>query len=706
MTRKFFLLPVALLLLGGCSQTDQPTSSGIVPPGNQIDQIVEAIKNTTEYKTEYDVTLSMDDSFPLEPSISARQSRIIHGLARVKGLNSGINGDDQSMKMKFEVSLSEYLAAIHCTLTQLREMLESDPKQFESYEIDESNDYLMLLMDTSKDGSVPHEWQYIVKDEGSSQYKIGEFYQNYLLRSEYLSVEGSTDNYYSLMNPLVDVIKENKASVTYSDNVYSVDISANPVDLGYGQSVSKVSLKPSNNEYVVGYEGQIAEGPIQMDVEGEFRIHDINHSELTIPDFTVFCPFDHNETWQYVRYSDTQHIKVCAYCHQYIGQPENHSMNEEHGVCVVCETHSQMPRDVSYFNDKLSTGTPYLNGYRRPNGKYYGLSITPDGAIYGSMISLSGVTGPVLACFYAGEDNILALQYDAGSATPLDGCVSVSQQNVLVFKNVALSFTPEQQAIIDQGNPSEVSQVYGEVLALEGSTLDAIKTRFTVTDEYHSYTLMNNHKEGEDHTFTPEGSCFEASYAKCEREGCEQCVYAHGDYYHQYQINVINKPTWGEDDQVYFTFGECSHCHDHNPFIGSIEKSDCNYHESLHIYITEYDSDGNPHRWTSTFLPHIDNNNDQLCDLCGSVKLSLTYNDKVYSMYFDGDEMKSYHYWEDYSTEFDPGDHYSVKTYQLSEDETILATITIDTPEEGTKIQYTMQIGDSSYVSPAYDWRN
>lgn len=704
MRKKFFLLPVALLLLGGCSQSEQPTSSGIVPPGNQIDQIVAAIKNTTEYKTEYEVTLSSDGEFPLEPSVIARQSRIIHGLARVKGLNSGVSGDDQSMKVKFEMSLSEYLEAIHCTVTQLRTMLESNPKQFESYEIDEANDYFMLLTDASDDASKPHEWQYIVKDEGSNQFKLGEFYQNYLLRSEYLGVEGSTDNYYSLMNPLVEIIKENKASVTSSDNVYSVDISSNPVDLGYGQSVSKVYLKPSNNEYVVGYEGQIAEGPLQMDVEGEFRLHDINHSELTVPEFTVFCPFDHSKTWQYVRYSDTQHIKACAYCHQFIGQPENHSMNEEHGICTVCDTYSQMPRDVSYFNDKLSTGTPYLNGYRRANGKYYGLSISPQGAIYGGMISLSGVTGPVLACFYAGEDNILALQFGVGSATPLGSCVNAYEENVLVFKNVSLSFTPAQQEIIAHGNPSEVSEVYGEVLALQDSTLDTIKTRFTVTDEYHSYTLRDNHQEGESHTFTPEGTCFEAYYSKCEREGCEQCVYAHGEYKHQYQVNVISKPTWGEDNSVYFTIGECSHCHDHNPFIGGIDKS--TYHEMVNDYILEYDPDGYEHGYTYGFLPHIDNNNDFKCDLCDSVKLSLTYNNKVYSIYYSGDEMMSSHYWEDYSTEIDPGDHYSVRTYQLSEDETILATITIDTPEEGTKIQYTMQIGDSSYVSPAYDWRN
>ena len=102
MTKKFFLLPAALLLLGGCSQAEQPTS-GSLPPGNVIDQIVEAIQNTTDYKTEYEVTLSGDGAFPLAPSVAARQSRIIHGLARVKGLSSGINGDDQTMKMKYEM---------------------------------------------------------------------------------------------------------------------------------------------------------------------------------------------------------------------------------------------------------------------------------------------------------------------------------------------------------------------------------------------------------------------------------------------------------------------------------------------------------------------------------------------------------------------------------------------------------------------------
>lgn len=703
MTKKFFLLSVALLLLGGCSQADQPSSSGSLPPGNPIDQIVEAIQNTTEYKTEYNVTLSSDGTFPLVPSVAARQSRIIHGIARVKGLNSGVNGDDQSMKMKFELSLSECLEAIDHTVSELRNMLDSHPEQFESYEIDESNDYFMLLTDASEDASKPHEWQYIVKDEGSSQFKIGEFYQNYLLRSQYLSKDASAENYYSLVNPVVEIFKENKASVTNSDNVYSVDLSTNPVDLGYGQSVSKIYLKPSNNEYVVGYEGKIAEGPLQFDVEGEFRIHDINHSELNVPEFSVFCPFDHSKTGQYVRYSDTQHIKVCCYCNHFIGQPENHSMNEEHGICTVCETYSGMPHDVTYFEEKLSNGQPYLYGFRRANGKLYGLNISYGGPTYFDFINLSDVPGSVGAAFYAGEDNILALQYDAGSVTPLGSCVNAIEENVLVFKNVSLSFTPEQQAIIDNGNPNEVAEVYRQVLALEDSTLANIKTRFTVTDEYHSYTLRDNHKEGDGETFTPEGTCFEAYYSICERESCEQCVYAHGDYYHQYQINVIDKPTWGEDDSVYFTFGECSHCHDHNPFIGCVSGS--TYHEFSHEYITEYDSDGNAHRWTSTFLPHIDNNNDHLCDICGCVKLSVTYNEKVYSMYFDGDQMMSYHYWED-SESLDPGDHYSVRTYQLMEDETILATITIDTPEEGTKIQYTMQIGDSSYVSPAYSWRD
>ncbi len=704
MRKKFFLLPAALLLLGGCSKNEQPTS-GSLPPGNVIDQILETIKNTTEYKTEFVVTLSSEGEFPLAPSVTARQSRIVHGLARVKGLNSGINGDDQSMKMKSEMSLSEFLAATHQTVSQLRQMLASHPEQFESYEIDETNDYLMLQMDASDDASKPHEWQYVVKDEGSNQFKIGEFYQNYLLRTEYLSNEANSENYYSLVNPVVDIIEQNKASVTLSDNVYSVDISANPVSLGYGQSVSKVFLKPSNNEYVVGYEGKIDEGPIQMDVQGEFRIHDLNHSELTVPQFTVYCPFDHSKTWQYVRYSDTQHIKACAYCHKYIGQPENHSMNETHGICTLCDIHSSMPRDASYFEEKLSNGRPYLYGFRRANGNLYSLDISYGGPNFFDYISLTDVGGSVGAAFYAGEDNVLALKYDVGSPTPVGSCINAFEENVLVFKNVSLSFTPEQQAIIDQGNPYQAAEVYRQVLALEGSSLVNIKSRFAVTDEYHSYTLRDNHQEGASHTFIPDGSCFEAYYATCEREGCEQCVYAHGDYYHEYQVNVINKPTWGEDDKVYFTIGECSHCHDHNPFIGCIDKSDCLYHESNHEYITEYDSDGNVHRWTSSFLPHIDNNNDHFCDLCGSVKLSVTYNQKVYSIYFNGDNMMSYYYWED-SDPVESGDHYAVWTYQLLEDDSIIATITIDTPEEGTKIQYTMEIGDSSYVSPEYDFRN
>ena len=702
MTKKFFLLPAALLLLGGCSQAEQPTS-GSLPPGNVIDQIVEAIQNTTDYKTEYEVTLSGDGAFPLAPSVAARQSRIIHGLARVKGLSSGINGDDQTMKMKYEMSLSECLEAIDHTVSELRNMLDSHPEQFESYEIDEANDYLMLLSDQSDDAAKPHEWQYIVKDEGSSQFKIGEFYQNYLLRTEYLSNEANSENYYSLVNPVVEAFKQNKASVTMSDNVYSVDISANPVELGYGQSVSKIYLKPSNNEYVVGYEGKISEGPLQYDVEGEFRIHDINHSELNVPQFTVFCPFDHSKTWQYVRYSDTQHIKACYYCHKYIGQPENHSMNETHGICTVCDSHSSVPNDANYFDEKLSNGQPYLYGFRRANGNLYDLNISYGGPNFFDYISLTDVASSVGAAFYAGEDNILALKYDAGSQTPIGSCMTAIEENVLVFKNVSLSFTPEQQAIIDNGNPYQAAEVYRQVLALEGSSLANIKTRFAVTNEYHSYTLRDNHKEDEGHTFTPDGSCFEASYSICEREDCKQCVYAQGDYYHQYQINVINKPTWGRDDQVYFTIGECSHCHDHNPFIGCIDKT--TYHESNHQYITEYDSDGNAHRWTSSFLPHIDNNGDFKCDLCGCVKLSVTCNDKVYSIYFDGIEMMSYHYWED-SDPVDPGDHYSVRTYQLLEDDSIIATITIDTPEEGTKIQYTMEIGDSSYVSPVYDWRS
>lgn len=702
MTKKFFLLPAALLLLGGCSQTEQPTS-GSLPPGNLIDQIVETIQNTTEYKTEFGFTMSAEGSFPLASSVTAIESRIIHGTARIKGLSSGVNGDDMSMKMKSETSLRDVLEAMHCTASQLRQMLESHHEQFESYEIDEANDYFMILSDQSDGTSQRHVMQYTVKDEGANQFKIGEFYQNYLLRTDYLEIGGNTQNYYSSMIPVVGIIKENKASVTYSENVYSLDISNNPVDLGYGQSVSKVHLKPSNNEYVIGYEGKIAEGPVQYDVVGEFRVYDLNHSELTVPEFTVFCPFDHSKTWQYVHYSDTQHIKSCAYCHKYIGQPENHSVNEEHGICTVCETYAYTPRDASYFDEKLSNGTPYLSGYRRDNGKIYGIDLSPQGAIYNDYIYLSDVTGPVGAYFYAGEDNILALKYDAGSNALPDSCINVNEDWVLVFKNVSLSFTPEQQAIIENGNPNDVRLVYGQVLALDGSSLVNIKSRFTVTNEYQSYTFMQNHDEGEYVTFTPEGTCFEASYSICQREGCKQCVYAHGDYYHQYQISVINQPTWGEDDSVYFTIGECSHCHDHNPFIGAYSKS--TYHESSHEYITEYDPDGNAHRWTSSFLPHIDNNNDFKCDICGCVKLSVTYNQKVYSMYFDGDEMMSYHYWDDNNI-LDPGDHHSVRAYQLMEDETIIATITIDTPEEGTKIQYTMEIGDSSYVSPEYNWRN
>ncbi len=699
MTRKFLLLPAALLLLGGCSQTEQP-GSGSIPT---VDQIVETIQNTTEYKTDFNIVLSLEGAFPMAPSVTATQSRIIHGLARIKGFSSGVYGDDVSMKLKYEMSLSKFLEATHYTVSQLRTMLQSQ-EGVESYDINETNDYLMILTDQSDATSKRHEWQYTVKDEGSNQYKIGEFYQNYLLRSEYLSLGESTQNYYSLVNPVVDLIKENKASVTFSENVYRVDISSAPVDIGHGQSVSKIYLKPSNNEYIVGYEGTIAEGPVQYDVEGEFRLYDINHSELNVPQFTVFCPFDHSKTWHYVRYSDTQHIKACAYCSQYIGQPENHSMNEEHGICTVCETYSQMPRDVSYFDEKLSNGTPYLRAYRRANGKYYCVNANYQSANYFEYISLSDVSGSVGASFFAGEDNILALQFSVGSPTPLGSCVSASEENVLVFKNLSLSFTPEQQAIIDNGNPYEISEVYRQVLALKGSTLDEIKTRFAVTNEYHSYTLMDNHDEGEDEAFTPEGSCFEARYTICEREGCEQCLYAHGEYNHQYQVNVINKPTWGEDDQVYFTLGECSHCHDHNPFIGCIGKS--NNHEFNHEYITEYDSDGYEHRWISTFLPHIDNNNDYLCDLCGCVKLSVTYNEKVYSIYFRGVSMMSYHYWEDYNAPLDSGDHYAVWAYKLREDDSIIATITIDTPEEGTKIQYTMEIGDSSYTSPEYDWRN
>lgn len=702
MSKKFFLLPVALLLLGGCSQGEQP-SSGIIPPGNVVDQIVETIQNTTEYKTEFGLTMSAEGSFPLARSVTAIESRIVHGTARIKGLSSGVNGDDMSMKMKSETSLRDVLDAMHCTASQLRQMLESHSEQFESYEIDEANDYFMILSDQSDATSRCHEWTYTVKDEGSNQFKVGEFYQNYLLRTEYLGIGENEQNYYSSMIPVVEIIKQNKASVTFSENVYSVDISSNPVDLGYGQSVSKVHLKPSNNEYVIGYEGKIAEGPVQYDVVGEFRVYDLNHSELTVPEFTVFCPFDHSKTWHYVGYSDSQHIKACAYCGQYIGQPENHSMNEEHGICTVCETFSYTPRDVSYFDEKLSNGTRYLYGYRRANGKYYHANISSEGAIYSGNISLSGVTGPALACFYAGEDNILALQFDANSETPLGSCVYACQENVLVFKNVSLSFTPAQQEIIAHGNPNEVSQVYREVLALQDSTLDEIKTRFAVTNEYVSYILRDNHKEGEGVTFTPEGSCFEAYYATCEREGCEQCMYAHGDYKHQYQVNIINKPTWGNDNQVYFTLGECSHCHDHNPFIGCSDKT--HYHESNdHTYIVEYDSDGHEHGYTYTFLPHIDNNNDHLCDLCGSVKLSLTYNEKVYSMYYHGDDMMSYHYWEDdTSTPLDPGDHYSVRAYELKEDDSIITTITIDTFEEDSKIKYTMQIGESSYESPIYD---
>ena len=701
MKRKFFLLPVASLLLGGCSQTEQPGSSGIIPPANQVDQIVEAIKNTTEYKTEFNITLSSDGVFPMAPSVIALQSRIIHGVARIKGLSSGVNGEDMSMKVKNEMALSEILEATHHTASELRAMLESNPGQYESYEIDEANDYFMILSDQSDATSKRHEWQYTVKDEGSSQFKIGEFYQNYLLRSEYLSIGEDAQNYYSSMIPIVEIIKQNEASVTYSENVYSVDLSADPVDIGYGQTVSKVHLKPSNNEYVIGYEGKIEEGPVQMDVQGEFRVYDINHSDLNVPEFNVYCPFDHSKTWQYVRYSETQHIKACAFCHKYIGQPVNHSMNEEHGICTVCDIYSGMPRDVSRFEEKLSNGIPYLGGYRRANGKYYDTNVSFQGAIYFEHVSLSGVTGDVAASFYAGEDNILALQFAVGSEIPLGSCIFAREENILVFKNVSLSFTPAQQAIIDNGNPNEVSQVYREVLDLDGSTVNEIKSRFAVTNEYQSYRIRDNHDEGEDHTFTPEGTCFEASYSICQREGCEQCIYAHGDHNHQYQVSVIDKPTWGNADQVYFTVGECSHCHDHNPFIGCIDKT--KYHESGNAHITQYDSDGYEHGYTYAFLPHMDHNNDHLCDLCGCVRLSVTYNEKVYTMYYSADDMMSYHYWDDSDPVY-PGDHYSVRAYRLLEDETIIATITIDAFDENSKIKYTMEIGESSYVSPVYDW--
>lgn len=700
MKKKLFLLPIALLLLGGCSAAEgEGNTSGSGPNiPVSVEDAVRIMKETTEYKAQYSLEMSGHNAFTmLGPAIPCDLTRHISGLARLKGNSSSQEADDQSMKIEYTMKISDMVQKTGMSLGQLLNILESYSDYIEDYVVDEANDKFWFRMDGGSDFNQPHTTMYTTLKEGESQYCYAVYYNNRMIQSEYLEVGVyGSDEFLSMMQPIVAEIEKDVSKLEEKDGKYVLDLSETPLDVGYGTLVTSLGFSYNASSFTIDFSESIASDYIE-EVKGSYLLYDLNHSELNMPEFEVFCPFNHACTYdEWI--NPGSHAKMCRYCNKIVGQPVAHSRDAKHNKCTVCEG-QHVPHESTSFALKTKDGSAYLGGHKNGD-KYYNVYVSNYGASFSDNNREFKDVERTGSLYYFHDDNIIVVQYGVGEGEPFGTCYHEFQVISYVFKNVTIELTPEQEAIIAEGTDmSAIREIYENALNL-GDSIIELKAKYPDYDFYNSYDFISDHEEDLPVVIYT-GTCCTSSYRMCTK--CHQCTYAYVKHHHEYDLTVGEQPSWasGSGYDIYATAGTCAKCGQQLNELVRLEKNP--YHE-YSSYVTVYDSEGHSHDYFENLNYHIDHDDDNRCDICGAVKLSVTSQGVTYTIYVYGTNVVSGTVNWTPMGGHDPIDGDSAVSYQNCQNQLIYCNVAFHIDHEQHTIYYRMFVGDDVYQSSTYPY--
>lgn len=699
MKKKLFLLPIALLLVGGCSAAEDGSNSGsgsisLPPLPASVEEAITLLKNTTEYKVRYKLEMSAQSSFDyLGPNIPCEFTRVVNGLCRVKGRSSSQNSDEGSMKLDYTMKISDMVERTGMSLEQLLTILEEYTDYFESYELDEANNSFSFRMDRSDDYAEAHSTTYTDLKEGDNQYCYAVFYNGHMTNSGYLPLGASGLNEtMAMVNPIIEELEKGSSKLVEKDGKYVLDLSDHPVDIGGGEMLSGIEFGYTATGFTIGFTEQPKTIYVE-NVKGTYEIYDLNHSELDMPQFEVFCPFNH-ACLRNAYYNENQHIQECRYCNKFIGQPHNHNFDAKHHKCTECEQ-SGAPFGCEGFSLKTNGGITYLMGESYED-RYYNVHISNNGCDYNDSILFSDVEHYSPVIFYR-EEGILLLQYDTGIVTPFTTCYTERQEATYVFKDVNIELTPEQEAIIKAGTQYEmIREIYHDALDLPNS-LSGIKAKYPNYDYYLSYEFPSGHN-GESNAI--HDGCYDGSYSVCAV--CGECEYAQGAFRHEFDLTVVETPSWMHSKgYVCAQLGTCAKCGEHRHDI--VKLNDSVYHED-YGYVVVCDNEGHEHEYFSNLNYHVDRDNDLRCDLCGAINLTVVSQGVPYTIYVYGQSVVSGSVLWTPMGGHDPIDGDPAVSYQYRINDLIYCNVAFHVDEDEHTISYRMFVGDDVYQSPAYPY--
>ena len=699
MKKKLFLLPIALLLLGGCSKTDGDDGGSI-----SLDQAVTLLTQATEFKAKYQFTMAGEGEFwGLGMAIPSYTERVIKSLAVVKGKSIKQDANDGSMYLKYNMKISDLVASTGLTIEELEAMLENPiySQHIKEYEVDKPNDSCWFTME--EDFMEPNTVMYSDYRESDGQARYATFFNNRLINSGYLEPGlYSDDEFLAVMEPLLTELKAKSSNLTEEDGKYVLDLSSDPLDVGYGAFITRLAFKYTNTNFILDFTEITSYSYVAETVYGTYEFYDLGQSGFTMPEFEVFCPYNHAST-RYFSLNENQHVKVCTHCDKIVGNPENHTKDNVHDLCHLCETNR---RDSSFedVSKKLSNQRSYFDAYKR-NNMYYNMHLNSNFATARVDYNFEdeGIHGD--AFYFGAPDNILAFQYEMSGRTPFGTCHELYNEKAYIFRNVELVFSEAEQAILNGNDYGAKYNLYTEKLNLP-STLAELKTRYSTYEEYTSYEFTDNHD------MTPvvvhAGTCVEATYYRCET--CGECYGGSIDVYHDFDLTVVHpQPEWNHSQHdVVCSLGTCSKCGEDRHGEYALINVYPNHED--YCYIDDYDADGNRHDGFYNFVPHIDNDGDNHCDICGAVKLTTTYDNVSYSIYvLEKDVVSGPSIWT-YKSWIDPIEGDDVVEYNYRSNNYIDCHVRFHIDEEAHTIVYKFKIicgGQESeeYVSPAYPYQ-
>ena len=556
-----------------------------------------------------------------------KASLIVTSKSKVDGDNAlALESESKSID-KEEWSLDEIITnSGNKSIAELKEL-------YPNYTFDEANK--KVTYESNLNSASAKDKTYYIYDNEYEQYKKLVFdSKNQLLDSTYTDYDDTDDarDEFFIIHNLKDIIKEALVNGTPKNGTYILEPEGG-IQIGDDIVLDKASFKHDGSSMTLNGElaGEILGADTITEASVEVKVTELNKVKIDVPNQEVVCEHEHKFS-ALDDFGDKGHRKMCYDCHKYLDKNvEAHSLDNTHKVCTKCEHHPKY--ESGYCPEELinKEGKKLLSlQYSKDTNEIIGSSYIGDSSSYKALISSTfslnvESKSKSARVLYYDKDEVLIISYLNKETYLNDSCLKETETHIIAFKDVKLTLTPEQQAIINDetSSSSTKTSAYKEALGINvgANELDDVKQGRTILKEFNIYYMYLNHTaaSGEDVVIN---SCLTCSPSVCTK--CNEVTYVSDTYSHERTLSRIANPSWAKENSFYFQYNECNKCHLKDDSIYEIEENNLKSHyDGYSVSGKQFNKEGQQiTSYVSLYvLDHSDKDGE--CELCHAKALTV-----------------------------------------------------------------------------------